>query len=65
MQRELKRKILKSLENISEEEKENLENSVDLFNLLKIVGYYEELEPEIRDMLNKKARKDKWRNDSK
>lgn len=60
MQKELKRKILKSLENISEEEKENLENSIDLFNLLKIVGYYEELEPEIRDMLNKKARKDKW-----
>ena len=65
MQKELKRKILKSLENISEEEKDNLENSIDLFNLLKIVGDYEELEPEIREMLNKKARKDKWRNDSK
>ena len=62
MQKELKRKILKSLENISEEEKENLENSIDLFNLLKIVGDYEKLEPEIREMLNKKARKDKWRN---
>lgn len=63
MQKELKGKILKSLETISEEEKDNLENSIDLFNLLKVVGYYEELEPDIRDMLNRKARKDKWRSE--
>ena len=58
--------ILKSLEQISikQEEEKDLEtkfnNILDIANLVKIIENYEELEPEIREMLNKKARKDKW-----
>lgn len=60
MKDKLKKKILESLENISKEEKDDLGNMVDILNLLKIVGNYDELEPKIKDMLNEKARKDKW-----
>lgn len=61
----LKRKILGSLNDISKEEKNDLGNMVDILNLLKIVGNYEELEPEIKEMLNKKAYRDKWEKEEK
>lgn len=66
MNNNLKKSILKSLEQISikQEEEKDLEtkfnNILDVANLVKIIENYEELEPEIRDMLNRKARKDKW-----
>ena len=56
----LKAKILHSIEDILEESKGNYQDTIDLFNLTKVIESYEELEPDIKNMLNKKARKDKW-----
>lgn len=56
----LKTEILHSIEDILEENKGNGQNIIDLFNLTKIIESYEEFEPDIQNMLNKKARKDKW-----
>lgn len=56
----LKAKILHSMKDILEENKSNYQNTLDIFNLVKIIENYEELEPDIKNMLNKKARKDKW-----
>ena len=71
MNQKLKRQIFKSLEKISLEQ-ENIEeldvkfqNILDISNLVKLIDGYEEFEPEIRDMLNKKARKDKWKGKEK
>ncbi len=66
MNNNLKKEILKSLSKISiKQEEKDLEtkfnNILDIANLVKIIEGYEDLEPEIRDMLNKKARKDKWK----
>ena len=69
MNSKLKRDILKSIEKISLEQDKiedfntKFSNILDIANLVKIIESYEELEPEIIDMLNKKARKDKWKND--
>ena len=60
MNDKLKTEILHSIEDILEENKGNGQNIIDLFNLTKIIENYEELEPDIKNMLNKKARKDKW-----
>jgi hypothetical protein len=60
MNDKLKVKILHSIEDILEENKSNYQDTIDLFNLTKIIENYEELEPDIKNMLNKKARKDKW-----
>ena len=56
----LKAEILHSMKNILEENKSDYQNTLDIFNLVKIIESYEELEPDIQNMLNKKARKDKW-----
>lgn len=60
MNNTLKTKLLHSIEDILEENKGNGQNIMDLFNLTKIIESYEEFEPDIKNMLNKKARKDKW-----
>lgn len=66
MNSKLKRDILKSIEKISLEQDKiedfdtKFNNILDVANLVKIIESYEEFEPEIRDMLNRKARKDKW-----
>ena len=66
MNSKLKNEILKALQEIAEKSKnENnidlkLENMSDILNVVKIIENYDELEPEIKNMLNKKARKDKW-----
>lgn len=66
MNNNLKKSILKSLEKISikQEKEKDLEtkfnNILDIANLVKIIESYEELEPDIKKMLNKKAYKDKW-----
>lgn len=56
----LKTEILHSMNDILEENKSDYQNVLDMFNLVKIIENYEELEPDIQNMLNKKARKDKW-----
>ena len=56
----LKTKLLHSIKDILEESKGNYQDILDLFNLDKIIENYEEFEPDIQNMLNKKARKDKW-----
>ena len=56
----LKTKLLHSIEDILEESKGNYQDVLDLFNLDKIIENYEKFEPDIQNMLNKKARKDKW-----
>ena len=67
MNSKLKRDILKSIEKISLEQDKiedfdtKFSNILDIANLVKIIENYEELEPDIREMLTKKARKDKWR----
>ena len=69
MNNKLKRDILKSIEKISLEQN-NLDdfdtkfsNILDISNLVKIIENYEEFEPYIKEMLNKKARKEKWKDD--
>lgn len=56
----LKTEILNAMKDILEKNQNNCQNVLDLFNVTKIIEYYEEFEPDIKDMLNKKARKDKW-----
>lgn len=56
----LKTEILHSMKDILEENKSDYQNTLDIFNLVKIIESYEELEPDIKNMLNNKARKDKW-----
>lgn len=66
MNSKLKRNILKAIEKISleQDQVQDLEtkfnNILDISNLVKIIESYEELEPDIKKMLNKKAYKDKW-----
>ena len=60
MNDKLKTEILSSLRDILEKNKEDCQNTLDLFNVVKIIDNYEEFEPDIKDMLNEKARKDKW-----
>jgi hypothetical protein len=60
MNDKLKAEILRSMKDILEENKSDYQNTLDIFNLVKIIENYEELEPDIKNMLNKKARKDKW-----
>lgn len=59
MNDKLKTEILSSLRDILEKNKEDCQNTLDLFNVVKIIDNYEEFEPDIKDMLNNKARKDK------
>lgn len=65
MNSKLKRNILKAIEKISleQDQVQDLEtkfnNILDISNLVKIIESYEELEPDIKKMLNKKAYKDK------
>lgn len=56
----LKTEILNAMKDILEKNQNNCQNVIDLFNVTKIIEDYEEFEPDIKDMLNKKARKDKW-----
>lgn len=60
MNNTLKTKLLYSIEDILKESEGNYQDILDLFNLDKIIENYEEFEPDIQNMLNKKARKDKW-----
>ena len=66
MNSKLKRNILKAIEKISLEQNQvqdletKFNNILDISNLVKIIESYEELEPDIKKMLNKKAYKDKW-----
>ena len=60
MNNTLKTEILHSMKDILEENKSDYQNTIDMFNLVKIIENYEEFEPDIKNMLNKKARKDKW-----
>ena len=56
----LKAEILNAMKDILEKNQNNCQNVLDLFNVTKIIEDYEELEPDIKNMLNEKARKDKW-----
>ena len=56
----LKTEILNAMKDILEKNQNNCQNVIDLFNVTKIIEDYEKFEPDIKDMLNKKARKDKW-----
>lgn len=66
MNSKLKRNILKAIEKISLEQDKiedfdtKFNNILDISNLVKIIESYEELEPDIKEMLNKKAYKYKW-----
>jgi hypothetical protein len=60
MNDKLKTEILSSLRDILEKNKEDCQNTLDLFNVVKIIDNYEEFEPDIKNMLNERARKDKW-----
>lgn len=60
MNDKLKSELLISIGDILEKHKGKYQDVIDLFNLDKIIENYEELESDIQNMLNKKARKDKW-----
>lgn len=67
MDKDLKHKFLKLIKNVSLEElqqediNKKFENMNDIFNIAKIIENYEEFEPDIKMMINRKAKKDKWR----
>ena len=71
MNSKLKREILKSIEKISLKQNETedfdtkFNNILDIANLVKLIENYEEFEPEIKEMLNKKAYRDKWKKEEK
>lgn len=63
-----KTKILSTIYNILENKSKSrnpdpksCQDTMDLFNLVKVIENYEELEPDIKEMLNEKARRDKWK----
>ena len=60
MNDKLKSQILHSISEALNECDADKEDLTDLLNLFKIINNYEELRPDIQNMLNKKARKDKW-----
>lgn len=59
----LKEDILRSLHNVYLKHKDDtdLQNFDDIFNLVKVIENYEEFIPNIRAMLNEKAKRDKWK----
>ena len=60
MNDKLKTEILHSISDALNKNDADKEDLTDLLNLFKIINNYEELRPDIQNMLNKKARKDKW-----
>lgn len=68
MDNELKIKLLKAIEivlnEVAEESDENkrYRNVLELKNVTDIIENYEEYLPDIKMMMNRKAKKDKWRN---
>lgn len=71
MNSKLKRDILKNIEKISLKQNEiedfdtKFNNILDIANLVKLIENYEEFEPEIKEMLNKKAYREKWKKEEK
>ena len=58
----LKKSLYKTLHDEYEKNKENYDTISDIFNLIKIIENYEKFTPDIKRMLNEKAREDKWKN---
>lgn len=65
MKKSLKNSLYKVLHEEYLKNKNDLDTTSDIFNLIKIIENYEEFTPDIKDMLNAKASRDKFKNCSR